>query len=94
MNIHKDILFIIPHHCPLGKNNITVTLGKDFNEVGSSVMNISVDNLITTSLASNKTLSGNTKLIKLLVLFTGELIIFLPWYINLKSFIHGNTDWV
>lgn len=56
-------------------------------------MNIGADSLITTNSVNIKTLSAATKLTKLLsILFTGKVIISLPSYVNLKSFINGNID--
>lgn len=62
----RGILFLIPHHCTYGKKTILQSLWskKVFSEVGSSMIDIGVDKLITTNLVNIKTLGGITWLIK------------------------------
>lgn len=88
----KGIVLITPRHCTYDQKQYCKSFlsRKVFIEVGSSTTNTDADRIIITNLGNIKTLSG-AKLIKLSIIFTGKLIISLPSYINLKSFINGNT---
>lgn len=53
---------------------------KVFNEVGSFMRNIGVDNFIIINLVNIKIFSGVIKLIKLFIFFIGRVIIFFCFY--------------